>query len=307
MTYVPQLTEIVTPELRNRFPDVKVLSGEEVQTQRGITAERLCKLPLFNTVALKMLSLSAESQSALQETETLFKADPALAAELLLLANSAEFGLRARVGSIRHALTILGLERVRDLVMTIAMHTYVRQGPRSANMHPVWAHSFATAVIAGEIAAVERQADPLFYTAGLMHDVGRLGLLLTSPQKYSRLFSAPFLDVHEANSVERLVLGFNHCEAGGLLSQTWGLPDFVQTCARHHHGTDNQEHHHILSSVRTACQMAESLGFHEFLVAESNDPIKHGDAIPERYRNHPLLAPDRLMDLVSKKMATVWK
>jgi hypothetical protein len=71
----------------------------------------------------------------------------------------------------------------------------MRQGPRLSHVRAVWAHSFATAVIAEEIARVTRQSDTIGYTAELMHDVGRLGLLMTSTEKYSRLFSVRLPEV----------------------------------------------------------------------------------------------------------------
>ena len=296
-----------TQSQENRFAGFPILVGGELQDQRNTTTERLCKLPLFNTFALQMLSVSLDSDSALEETEALFKADPALAADLLQIANSVEFGLASRVGTIRHALTILGLERVRSLVMTIAMHLYMRQGPRHSHTQAVWAHCFATAVIAEEVARATKQPDSMLYTAGLLHDVGRLGLLMTSTEKYSRLFSVPFLDVAEANAVESGVLGFDHCEAGLVLAQEWGLPEDLQRCIRYHHSGPPAGDDHVVSSTRIACRMADALGFWEFMVNEPDDPVSAGKVLPESYRKLRALAPERLNDLIVKQMATVWK
>jgi putative nucleotidyltransferase with HDIG domain len=290
-----------------RLAGIPILADGELDLQRSATAKSLSNLPLFNTVALRILGISLDSNSAFEETETLFKADPALAAELLQLANSAEFGLRARVGTIRHALAILGMERIRSLVVTIAMHLYMRQGPRDSHTQAVWAHSFATAVIAEEIARVARQPETYHYTAGLMHDVGRLGLLMASTEKYSRLFSVPFLDVAEANAVENGVLGFDHCESGAVLAQNWGLPEDLQKCIRHHHSGSPEDGDSVLGSTQMACRMADALGFWELMVNEPDDPVRAGTVLPESYRKRPELAPERLSDLIAAQMESVWK
>jgi putative nucleotidyltransferase with HDIG domain len=304
--FVQQSEPCPIPGLDARFAGMSMLADGELSLQRNITAKRLCQLPLFNTVALKMLRISLDSDSAFQETEALFKADPALAAELLVVANSAEFGLRACVGTVRHALAILGLERIRNLVVTIAMHFYVRQGPRQAHIQAVWAHSFATAVIAEELARAAKQPEGLLYTAGLMHDVGRLGLLMTSTEKYSRLFSVPFLNVAEANAVETGVLGLDHCAAGVVLAQNWGLPVELQTCIRHHHSAPAENEDHALDLTRMACRMADALGFWEFQVNEPDDLLSAEKVLSERYRNRPELAPQRLNDLIVERMAPIW-
>lgn len=70
---------------------------------------RLSKLPPFRPAALKLLNISVESGSAMRDFEEIFKSDPALSADLLLVANSLQFGPRARVETIRHAITYLGL------------------------------------------------------------------------------------------------------------------------------------------------------------------------------------------------------
>ena len=306
MFFVYQSDSCPAQSMEGGLSDTLLFVNEGLELQRSATTLRLSKLPLFNTAALKMLSLSLDSDSAFEETETLFKADPALSVELLVLANSAEFGLRAKVGAIRHALTILGLERIRSLVVTVAMHLYMRQGPRHSHVRAVWAHSFATAVIAEEIARVTRQSDTIGYTAGLMHDVGRLGLLMTSTEKYSRLFSVPFLDVAEANAVEIGVLGLDHCEAGVVLAQNWGLPEVLQRCIGSHHKVSPEDNDPAVSSIRIACRMADALGFWEFMVNEPDDPVSAGRVLPDAYRNLPELAPERLSDLIAERMETVW-
>src|ERR1022692_3919619 len=86
--------------------------------------KRLAALPPFPSAALRLLSISTDSDTAIEEYEDAFKSDPALAAELLRGANSIEFGLVGRVDNIRQALTLLGLDRVNSSPLALALsHT----------------------------------------------------------------------------------------------------------------------------------------------------------------------------------------
>ena len=98
--------------------------------------------------ALKLLNISSTSESAAKQFEEAFSSDPALSADLLLVANSVEFGLRSRIATIRHAVSFLGLDRVRSLASTVALGYYVRSMPRHPYMNSIWRHSIASAVIA---------------------------------------------------------------------------------------------------------------------------------------------------------------
>lgn len=100
-------------------------------TSRVAAYERLTRLPTFHPTAIKLMTLSTESDSALADFEEVFKADLTLTADLLLTANSAAFGLRSRVDTIRHALTLLGLERVRSLAFNIMWGAYRARGGRA--------------------------------------------------------------------------------------------------------------------------------------------------------------------------------
>ena len=111
-------------------------------------SKRLAELPPFPATTLRLLTLSTEAVAAVDDFESAFRADPALATELLLSANSVEFGLSAQVESIRQAIMLLGLDRVNLLSVTIAMRSYMRESPRLHVMQPLWLHSIATAVTA---------------------------------------------------------------------------------------------------------------------------------------------------------------
>src|SRR5262249_7442411 len=139
--------------------------------------------------------------------ENLFSSDPSLAAEVLRVSNSAEFGQMSRVISISRALLLLGEERVRKLSVTIAMSQYTRHSPARAEVQALWSHSLASAVLAEEVGKAQGFPPEHLYTAGLTHDLGRAGLLLIGQRHYLKVLSASYTDMDEAHRLEKSVLG----------------------------------------------------------------------------------------------------
>jgi len=255
-------------------------------------------LPHFQTSALNLLHLAADSEAALPDIEHAFLSDPALTTDLLLVANSAEFGFRARVETVRHALTLLGLERVRALASTVALQLYVQKVQRKSDLRGVWAHSVATAVIAESVGSL--YGSPGMYTAGLTHDLGRLGLRLAGGDQYAEYMSQEFADLAEANALEKSLFGMNHCEAGAFLAQTWGFPASLCTHIAGHHESDGGGLAAPRYLIQMACRLADSLSFLEVQRLD----LASTPALPERLRKRRELAPDLLYDQIRQRMST---
>jgi HD-like signal output (HDOD) protein len=258
----------------------------------------LSKLPPFHPAALRLLNIASESGTAMEDFETNFRGDPALTADLLLVANSPLFGTRANIASIRHALTHLGLERVRSLASTIALSFFVRNQPRTAFVRQVWGHSIATATIAEVLGRVYRSSD--MYTAGLMHDLGRLGMLLTVGQNYETWVSAAVPNIEDSMQLEWANFGMNHCEAGSMVGQKWGFPTVLQNCMVAHHALDTGRQGGPIHLVQLACRMAGAIGFPE--VYHEPEPFPE---LPDGARACQDLSIDRLRERVMAQIETI--
>jgi HD-like signal output (HDOD) protein len=274
--------------------------GEKKMTeQHAAVFVALSKLPPFHPSALRLMNLSVESESAMSDFEEAFKSDPALTADLLLVANSAEFGLRSRIETIRHALSFLGLERVRSLGCTIAFSFYVRNVPRTTYMRTAWTHSLATAVIAEAIGRVHGSG--ALYTSGLVHDLGRLALFLSVGADYADKLSVQFEDMAQSLALEKEEFGMNHCEAGAMICDKWRFPPALKVCMATHHDAVTGHMSEPANLVRVACALASIMGFPE--VHEE----KHAPAgtLSDTLRIRPELAPDHLRDQINRQLASV--
>jgi HD-like signal output (HDOD) protein len=220
---------------------------------------RLCNLPPFNAIASQALALTTDSDTGLRQFSELIAGDPAFTADVLFLANSSLFGFPSRMHSLRHAVALLGLDRIKALAVTVAMRGFL--GKRNALLHQCWQHSVACAVVCEEVSAVFDCPGDCAYTAGIMHDIGRLGLLKSYPTEMATVLSGQYLDTQAVLRAEREALTVDHACAGSWLIGHWALPqDFSEVC-KHHHDAPNAKGSDILQLVKAACSMADAIGY----------------------------------------------
>ena len=220
---------------------------------------KLCSLPPLNSIATRVLAISDDPDSDTRMLAEVVGSDPAFAAEVLFLANSPLFGFPSKLHALPHAVAILGVDRIKALVTTVAMRAFV--GKASPLTRQCWRHSAASAVIAERISAAFRVPGDQAYAAALLHDVGRLGLLKSYPQQMSPVMGGEHSDLREVLFAERAAIKVDHQSAGGWLVRNWGLPQPFFVACVHHHDLLQETDVPLLQVVKTACRMADTLGF----------------------------------------------
>src|SRR5580698_2883275 len=146
------------------------------RTATAVT-DSLKKVPPFPPVAVKLLSLLANPAVDTNEVADLISSDATFTARLLQRVNSAEFGFVSDIRSVRRSVELLGLDTTRQVTVATAMGAYAQGGLKTETMRRCWQHTVATAVLAQEIALACDAFSAIAFTAGIMHDIGRLGLL----------------------------------------------------------------------------------------------------------------------------------
>jgi putative nucleotidyltransferase with HDIG domain len=222
--------------------------------------EALCRLPKFRPVALKLLKLLAIEDVDFRAVGNVLSSDPAFSAEVLALANSPLYGAACATTSLTRAIIVLGLERTRSLTLTIAMQAFVANAQVTPELQNCWRHSMACALIAENFARNFGLNADHGYTAGLMHDLGRLGLLKSYGAKYADLLNGCYDDIGQVLDAERRLFQVDHCQAGLWLTRSWGFPEELQRITGSHHAVSED----ASGSVRlagTACVLADALGF----------------------------------------------
>jgi HD-like signal output (HDOD) protein len=270
--------------------------------RKADTLTRLCNLPRLNPSASRLLGVSNDSDTALEEFGAIFGSDPSLAVELLRVANSAQFGLRASVSSLPVALMILGTDGTRNLAFTIALSGYAHGGLPKDQIRPLWLHSVATAVIAEELGHCIAPGLAGLYTSGLTHDLGRLGLLHAEGQRYGEILCKVFSSVDEANTLERVLFGLTHAEAGGHLAKTWNFPPTLCRSISSHHNCLTEDDGRLMRISQQACVLAAELGYPEL----PNCPVPDADiAFLEGFLSRPELAHERFKSLIQRRTQVI--
>jgi len=223
----------------------------------------LKQLPPFPAITTKLLRALAHDDSQTKQIVSLIRADAALASELLKVVNSAAYGSRTPITGIQAAVVRLGFQAIRNFAVTVSMKSFLLSTPRFDLLRGIWRHSLACGIVCDELAAAcsssSYSRDDNAYTAGLLHDVGRLGLFVTYPERYAEVLEQA--NGGDLMDLERQAFGMDHCEAGAWLAKTWGLADDVQMVAAGHHQPPGTEGFGLRDLVRVGVLLTDALGF----------------------------------------------
>lgn len=242
-------------------------SDHTISTARSAPAaqarllRRNCELPPIPAVAVSLLGLLASDEVGLGDVADTIAADATIAAEVLRAANTAHYGIRGEVTNIRHATALLGVARIRALAATIGLRRYLGQALRLPAVQRTWRHNLACAATAEQIALRLGGHPADAYSAGLLHDLGRMALLVAHPKQYPAFLDAANTRGAALLELERELMGLDHCEAGAWFAQQLLLPPVFQDIAGHHHTPEAIGPTDMLVRVSAACQLADWMGY----------------------------------------------
>jgi HD-like signal output (HDOD) protein len=221
----------------------------------------LANIPAFPPIVLRALDLLSEDTPDVLQLVQEISSDATPAAQLLKLANSPLFGFTAQIGTVHHSVVALGLIRVRSLVVAVATTNYMRQALGTEGMNKCWRHTLASAILCRELAHAAGMPGDRAYSFGLLHDIGRLGLLVAYPKAYDQVLRDADRDAVSLLDAEKKRFGMDHCEAGRQLVEQWRLPPEFRVIAGRHHDPPAGGPFDFLTLVHVACQMADTLGY----------------------------------------------
>jgi putative nucleotidyltransferase with HDIG domain len=225
------------------------------------------KLPPFQGVALRVMQLSEQENLDFRDLARLLSSDPAFSADLLRVANSPLFAVRSRVETVLQAATILGMTGIKSMAVTAGLRSFAGNALLQAHVRRCWTHSLVTAIVAQALARDWGVPVDRAYTAAILHDVGRLGLVKTYAIEYQPLL-APEYEKLEANlAQEEIVIGMTHCAAGAALMRVWSFPEEVVVSAEEHHQPFGL-FEGVPGLVKAACGWAARLGYPEVCCQE---------------------------------------
>jgi HD-like signal output (HDOD) protein len=221
-------------------------------------------LPVLPQIVGSVLKVADDPNSSPKLVERVIERDPAVTAKILRVANSAYYG-GANVPTIGRAISVLGINTIRSLVVSIA-YQQILSGQPFAQLFcklDFWRHSLAVATGSRILGKIENpvKAEELF-CAGMMHDVGLLVLDRFAPEELDRCVRLARDENVDLLVAEREILGFDHTVVGGLLADRWSLSSTIRNAIRFHGEVDKDEQHlQTTSFISVANTLAHQCGF----------------------------------------------
>jgi HD-like signal output (HDOD) protein len=237
------------------------LGGTEV----GQMVSQIDSLPALPDAYSRLLAELASPEASLTAVGKIVETDMAMTAKLLQLANSAFFGLRQRVSSAAQAVSFLGMETVKALVLMVGVFAQHADKKHSSKLplDYLWNHSLMVGALAEAIAKCLPSSPQIAtdsFASGLLHDCGMLILAQCGGTSYENVLDIVRRDRVRVDVQERLELGCTHGEVGGYLLGIWGLPDAVVEAVAFHHdpGRSSNSSFGALTAVHVANSFAHA-------------------------------------------------
>jgi HD-like signal output (HDOD) protein len=211
---------------------------EQTQTTLRQRLEGLDQMPTIPVILYPLLRYLEQplDQLELQQVVDLISQDKSLAVQCLHMANSPLFSPWKQTDSIRSAVMLLGMQRMRDIAVSCSVLKLLPNGTGNVDPKVFWEHSLACALVCRQFARRIAFSDPgKAYLGGLLHDIGIVAHLWIVPKEFQstlELARNRGIPLHEA---ELITLGVSHCDTGKILAQRWRLtPDLAAVLSCHH-------------------------------------------------------------------------
>jgi len=197
------------------------------------------KLPSPPAIAIKIIETTKKENCSYSELATIISSDPALSAKVLSLANSSFYGLPTKVESIEKAITVLGLNMLKNIALSFVIVKNLKGEDRYGFDHDYFWRRSVTAAVAAEILTklIGFKGGDMFVTSLLM-DIGIIIMFLNRPEDYQRVLQEKMVTDLDITDIERMVFGFDHQEVGQELLKRWGLSENIYQPIAYHHNPE---------------------------------------------------------------------
>jgi len=225
--------------------------------KRKIYATR--DLPTLPIIAQKILMLRNDDEDLAEKLGSIISSDQSLSVRVLTLANSAYYGHRAQIGTIKKAVVVIGTSMLRQFSLGVLVSKGLGRGPRERENF--WRHSLMAANAASTIAnrCMMRNTE-ICFMGGLLHDIGKLVLDTNMPAEYKQAEALVKNEKRSLIEAERKIFETDHAEVGAWMAERWQLPSELTQSIGFHHSLEflSLEHSQIVAIVHAASLCAEA-------------------------------------------------
>ncbi|MBN2466914.1 MAG: HDOD domain-containing protein [Deltaproteobacteria bacterium] len=224
----------------------------------------LDKLPTLPTIYTKLSRLLHAPDSTARMISDAIAEDQVVAAKVLKLANSSFYGFAKRIGTLQHAVVILGMNEIKTLVLATSVvktfHDY--KSGHTFDVQEFWEHSLACATASRVLAEAGRLSSPEeVFAGGLLHDIGKLIYALFFSEDFACVMEEVENNEMPIITAEKKIMGLSHADVGRALAVKWNLPEgIVKMISGHHVSEKNTDCTKEIAAVNLGNTLCIALG-----------------------------------------------
>lgn len=225
---------------------------------------RVRNLPALPVVAGNIIKLTQNPDSTSFEIAGVISQDQVLASKVLRIANSAYYGFPGKITTINHAIVVLGLNNIKNIVLSTAiMEKFASQGSAlNFDRTSFWKHSLLCGIICKKISEHMglKNAEEMFM-CGLLHDFGKLILDSFFHEEFVQALALANKEASSLMAAENQIFGFNHSGVGSMVLKKWSFPPAIVKAVQFHHApAENTSTFRAASIVHVADYLCRRIG-----------------------------------------------
>ena len=207
-------------------------------------------LPTLPEIITEIMDIIQTEDFSIKDLKQVIEKDPALTAKLLKIANTFYYNpYGSEITSTERAIMQLGTKNLLPVVFGLSLtHIFTLKG-NNFNVKVFWIHAYTCAHIAKRISKYFSLPEPEAFTAGLLHDVGKIVLFKIIPREYIKAIYLTEKENIPLYKAERELFGLDHSEAGFMLLNRWRIPDIIKKPVKYHHEPEKAENYKELSAL----------------------------------------------------------
>lgn len=265
----------VSGDTTSSVPKLTSAPEDELSPELQKAMGRVTEISSLPEVTTRIVEVVEDPRSTAQDMHDIVKHDPALAAKILKVVNSAFYGLPSQIASLDRAIVMLGLSAVKNIALAASLSRLFRPGAISERFaaRDLWTHCISVGVCARLLAQVSVGQVEETFVAGLVHDMGLLVEYQLFPHKLKAVADRCHAQPQDFCAAEREIIGADHQAFGAALAGKWKFPPGLRAAISYHHRPEKLKPE--LKRIVTAVQLADiiccqnELGF--YLTAQTQE------------------------------------
>ena len=230
---------------------------------------RVKEFPTLPTIYSRLMDVMSNPRSTAHDVADIISQDQAAASKVLKVANSSLYGFYGKINTISKAITYIGFDEVKNLVIALSIFNIFSDAKKNYLMNPIdlWKHSIGVAVttrLIGKTIGVKNVEN--YFLAGILHQLGKLFLYKIQPDEYTKVIAYALSKQIPVRDAEQEKLGITYTVAGELLAEKWNLPKSIKDAIRYHYLGDTDGHNkQMVAAIHIAktAMIMMKIGVHE--------------------------------------------